>query len=126
MKSVTFDAITAGDLCVVDTQPSAGCEGLNLEIGRVLFNYEGETGEARSRVLTFRSDSTGRIEPVSSIAWLDAMSAEAQSKVAEIPLPDENIKEAFAQALEAYIIDWQPDRTKRARAKIDLIGVHAA
>ena len=93
---------------------------------RYLVQYEDETGEARSRVLTFRSDSTGRIDAVSSIAWLDAMPTEAQPKAAGISLPDESIKEAFAQALEAYIIDWQPDRAKRARARIDLIGIHAA
>jgi len=93
---------------------------------RYLVQYEDETREARSRVLTFRADASRRIESVSSIAWLDDRAAEVQPKAAEVALPDESIKEAFAQALEAYIIEWQPDRTKRARAKIDLIGIHAA
>ena len=91
---------------------------------RYLVQYEDETGEARSRVLTFRSDSMRRIEAVSSIAWLDAMPTAAQPKPTESSLPEECIKEEFAQALEAYIIDWQPDRTKRGGAKIDLIGIH--
>ncbi|MEI6303493.1 MAG: SNF2-related protein [Betaproteobacteria bacterium] len=89
---------------------------------RYLVQYEDEAGESRSRVLSFRSDADGRIEAVSSIAWLDVKSQPASTTT---PVPDEHIKEAFAQALENYIIDWQPDRSKRARVKIELVGVHA-
>ncbi len=90
---------------------------------RYLVRYEDEAGEARTRVLTFRSTPGARIEPITSFAWL-ATGGEAQQS--EQALPSETMKEAFAQALEEYVVDWQPDRSKRARVRIELIGIHVS
>lgn len=89
---------------------------------RYLVRYEDESGEARTRVLTFRWNSDARIEPISSVAWLTEVEV---SRAPETTVPHERFKEAFAQALEEFIIDWQPDRSKRARVRIELIGIHA-
>ncbi len=90
---------------------------------RYLVRYEDEAGEARTRVLTFRWTPDARIEPISSVAWL---ATEAETRQPETALPSATIKEAFALALEEYVVDWQPDRSKRARVRIELIGVHTA
>lgn len=90
---------------------------------RYLVRYEDEAGEARTRVLTFRWRPDARIEPISSVAWL---ATEADTPQPEKALRSEVLKEAFEQALEEYVVDWQPDRSKRARVRIELIGVHAA
>jgi len=90
---------------------------------RYLVRYEDEAGEARTRVLTFRRTPDARIESISSVAWLGVEVEVPQPKTA---LPSETLKEAFAQALEEYVVDWQPDRSKRARVRVELIGIHAA
>ena len=90
---------------------------------RYLVRYEDEAGEARTRVLTFRWKPDARIELLSSISWLAAEVEALQTKTA---LPSEALREAFAQALEEYVVDWQPDRSKRARVRIELIAIHLA
>lgn len=90
---------------------------------RYLVRYEDEAGEARTRVLTFRSTPDARIEPIPRVAWL---SAEVETREPETSLLGEELKDAFAQALEEYVVDWQPDRSKRARVRIELIGIHAS
>ncbi len=90
---------------------------------RYLVRYEDEAGEARTRVLTFRWTPDARIEPISSVAWL---STEGETRLSETTLPSEALREAFSKALEEYVIEWQPDRSKRARVRIELIGIHVA
>lgn len=88
---------------------------------RYLVRYEDEAGEARTRVLTFRSTVNGRIEAIPSVAWL---ATEGESRQLGTTSRGETLKESFAKALEDYVIDWQPDRSKRARVRIELIGIH--
>ena len=49
---------------------------------RYLVRYEDEAGEARTRVLTFRSTVNGRIEAISSVAWLATEGESRQPKAA--------------------------------------------
>ncbi len=88
---------------------------------RYLVRYEDEAGEARTRILTFRWAPDKRIESISSVAWL---ATEVELRQQESAPPSDALKTAFAQALEDYVVDWQPDRSKRARVRIELIGAH--
>jgi hypothetical protein len=35
-------------------------------------------------------------------------------------------KAVFTDALGQYLVEWQPDRTKRARVQTSLVGLHVA
>jgi superfamily II DNA or RNA helicase len=95
----------------------------NQVYARYLIRYEGESREARTRVLTFRWDPSSGIEAISSVPWL---ATETETAKPETALTTHSLKEAFAQALEDYVVDWQPDRAKRARVRIELVGIHVS
>lgn len=90
---------------------------------RYLVRYEDEGGKAQTRVMTFRRASDRAPELVASIDWLttdDSVPSEAHAASSG------DLKGVFTDALGQYLVDWQPDRTKRARVQSSLIGVHAA
>jgi len=89
---------------------------------RFLVHYEDEAGKTRSKVLTFRKVAERMPEPVSSIEWLG--SEEAVERTGE-PINDAALKQSFSDALGQHLVDWQPDRAKRARVHTELVGIHA-
>ena len=91
-------------------------------LARYLVQYEDEGGKAQTRVMTFKWASEGMPELVNSIDWLGTEVAKTDSNT-EFPKVD--LKETFTEALGQYLVEWQPDRTKRARVQTTLIGVHA-
>lgn len=77
--------------------------------------------------MTFRQASGHPPESVVSIDWLgteEGTTGSAQPDVA--PGREAEIKDAFNDALGQHLVDWQPDRTKRARVQTALVGVHIA
>lgn len=89
---------------------------------RYLVQYEDEGGKAQTRVMTFKWTRERTPELISSIDWLGVELAEIDSN---LKLPSIDLKQSFTDALGQYLVEWQPDRTKRARVQTTLIGVHA-
>lgn len=89
---------------------------------RYLVQYEDEGGKAQTRVMTFKWVPERAPELISSIDWLGIELAETDSN---LKLPGIDLNEIFTDALGQYLVEWQPDRTKRARVQTTLIGVHA-
>lgn len=91
-------------------------------LARYLVHYEDEGGKAQTRVMTFQRSGNGLPEPVASIDWL----ARDETPGERGRLAHVEIKQAFDDALGQHLIEWQPDRTKRARVRTTLIGLHVA
>lgn len=92
---------------------------------RYLVHYEDEGGKAKSRVMTFRQTSNRPPEPLPSIDWLDGeQDAGTGSPSKELPANSTISKDEFSDALGQHLVSWQPDRTKRARVRTSLIGLH--
>jgi superfamily II DNA or RNA helicase len=93
---------------------------------RYLVKYEDEAGKARTRVITLKKVGNGVpiVEP--QVSWLDGEAIErtpdSVRALGEVPAADES---AFTEALKQHILEWQPDRSKRARVETTLIGVHS-
>jgi superfamily II DNA or RNA helicase len=88
---------------------------------RYLVQYEDEGGKAQTRVMTFRRTADRPPEAVAAVDWLqDDVSAQTVSIAVQMP----DMKETFTDALRQYLVEWQPDRTKRARVRTSLVGVH--
>jgi hypothetical protein len=97
--------------------------GLSGEIfARYLVQYEDEGGKAQTCVMTFKWIRERTPELISSIDWLGIELAEVDSNP---EFQNIDLKETFTDALGQYLVEWQPDRTKRARVQTTLIGVHA-
>lgn len=90
---------------------------------RYLVQYEDEGGKAQTRVMTFRRDSNRAPELVASLDWL---SADPVSKSGSGLHLEDELKSAFDDSLGQYLVEWQPDRTKRARVQTNLVGLHLA
>jgi superfamily II DNA or RNA helicase len=90
-------------------------------VARYLVHYEDVRGKAQARVMTFQKTPDDAPKLVPSIDWLENDNL-LQFEHAEFRTDD--LKNAFADALEQYLIEWQPDRTQRARVHATLIGVH--
>jgi len=94
---------------------------------RYLVHYEDEAGKSRTRVMTFRQASGHLPESVVSIDWLGTEDGTTGSAGPGVATDSEAmIKDAFNDALVQHLVDWQPDRTKRARVQTALVGVHIA
>ena len=89
---------------------------------RFLVHYEDEAGKTRSKVLTFRKTADQVPELVSSIEWL--ASGEDVEQISP-PISSPSLKQYFDEGLAQHLVDWQPDRTKRARVRTELVGIHA-
>jgi hypothetical protein len=92
---------------------------------RYLVHYEDEAGKAQTRVVTFRHFFGQPPEPIASVDWLGGEdSAATLSQPHAVPHLGPEIKDAFTDALGQHLVEWQPDRTKRARVHTTLVGVH--
>ena len=90
---------------------------------RYLVHYEDESGKTRSKVLMFRKVAERIPELVPSIEWLGQ---EVGAERSNEPIGHPKLKEAFSEFLVQHLVDWQPDRAKRARVQTELVGIHAA
>jgi hypothetical protein len=104
-------------------QGSVARMGSGNEIyARFLVHYEDEAGKTRSKVLTFRKAVERLPELIASVEWLGS---EESVQAAGVRIDDAALKQSFNEALAQHLVDWQPDRTKRARVHTELVGLHA-
>jgi len=99
--------------------------GVGDEIfARYLVQYEDEAAKAQTRVMTFRGTAERSPESVASIDWLGNGTRETGSPRPTATSWSIDIKQVFGDALGQHLIEWQPDRTKRARVQTTLVGLH--
>ena len=91
---------------------------------RYLVRYEDEGGKAQVRMMTFRQVSAQTPEVLASVHWLKRDGDAGESDSAAPMYGD--LRAVFTDALGQFLVDWQPDRTKRARVQTTLVGVHVA
>lgn len=89
---------------------------------RYLVQYSNDQGRLTNRILTLCGSLGQRIRPMERFEWSGA------SRKSDIPSGSKlNIKELktrFQEAKENTILEWFPDRQRRARVRITPIGVH--
>lgn len=93
-------------------------------LARYLVHYEDEAGKSRSRVMTFRKGSSGAPESIASIDWLENEEQLSVQDGVSAAISDAGLKQIFDETLGQYLVEWQPDRTKRARVQTTLVGLH--
>ncbi len=98
----------------------AGGEGVFY--ARYLVRYEDKPGHANARVLTLRGAPEGNIEVCERIEWTKT---EDIAKPPSLTSLDVNRLQArFDEAMKSVILEWIPDRQKRARVTTALVGIH--
>jgi len=88
---------------------------------RYLVRYEDKPGHATSRVLTLRGVPEGNIEECERIEWTKT---EGVKQLSLAGLDVSRLQSRFDEAMKRVILEWIPDRQKRARVTTTLIGIH--
>ena len=94
----------------------------NAICARYLVQYDGEHGQIASRVLTLCGTPEGDIKVIDHVGWVlgqDVPGAEAQH------FDIGKLKSRFEEFRKSVILEWIPDRQKRARVTTTPIGIHA-
>lgn len=97
-----------------------GSEGVIY--ARYLVRYEDKPGHAAVRVLTLRGTPDGNIEVCERIEWTKANGVTKPTPLAHIDIS--RLQSRFDETMKSVILEWIPDRQKRARVTTALIGVH--
>lgn len=97
-----------------------GSEGLVCV--RYLIRYDDDHGQTSSRVLTLFGSQAGDIKVAERMEWPKNSRA---TEFAGIPPMDiEKLTSRFEEFRKNTILEWIPDRQKRARVTTTLIGIH--
>ena len=101
-------------------------------VARYLVRYENDAGRPATRIVTLKGRPDGKVEPVERIGWLGdggRRSASAQP-VTPPATPDIGMVDIgmvatrFEDVKNSMILDWIPDRYRRARVTSQLVGLH--
>lgn len=96
--------------------------GEGVIYARYLVRYEDKPGHATARVLTLRGNSEGNIEVCDRIEWTKTEGVASPPSLAGLDVS--RLQSRFDDAMKGVILEWIPDRQKRARVTTALIGVH--
>lgn len=90
---------------------------------RYLVQYDSEHGQTASRILTLCGTPEGDVKAIERMEWTHVQDVQG----AEIlPVDLEKLKARFEEMKKSAILEWIPDRQKRARVTTALVGVHVA
>lgn len=93
----------------------------NAVCARYLVQYGDEQGKTARRVLTIFGTPEGDIGVVERMPWAPGQALHG----AEVErLPVEMLKSRFEECKKNVILEWIPDRQKRARVTTTLLGLH--
>ena len=116
-------------LLTVSLEPTLAGETARLGDGgtivaRYVVRYENDEGRPATRIVTLKRRPDGRVEPVDRIEWLGngagrsgLMTSEAQSDIGVVA-------NRFDETKNSMILEWRPDRYRRARVTSQLVGLH--
>ena len=109
-------------------EPAFGGETARLGSGtivaRYLVRYENDDHRPTTRIITLRGGPDGRVEPVEQVEWLGHGSGRSVSQ-GSAEQPDVGaLAGRFEEVKNSMILDWIPDRRRRARVTSELLGLH--
>jgi hypothetical protein len=93
-------------------------------IARYLIRYETDDNQMTSRVVTLCGTLDGRIEPVERMEWLAASAGQEVPAQSSSRLDIGMLAKRFEEMKNSVILDWIPDRHRRARVTSQLVGLH--
>ena len=102
---------------------SAGAGGGTI-VARYLVRYENDDHRSTTRIITLRSDPDGGVEPVERIEWLGHGAGRSASQRSAAPPDGGALAGRFEEVKNSMILDWIPDRHRRARVTSQLVGLH--
>ena len=98
--------------------------GSGTIVARYLVRYENDDNRPTTRVITLRGGLDGSVEPVEQIEWLgNGAGRSAPQRSAEQPDVG-TLASRFEEVKNSMILDWIPDRHRRARVTSQLVGLH--
>jgi superfamily II DNA or RNA helicase len=93
-------------------------------VARYLIQYDTDDNQVTNRIITLRGTSDGKVEPVERFGWFDsASSPETRQKAARQP-NIATLTKRFDEMKNSVILEWIPDRHRRARVTSQLVGLH--
>ena len=128
-------------LLAVSREPAFAGETARLGDGgtivaRYFVRYENDAGRPATRIVTLKGRADGRVEPVERIEWLGGgvgrgASTQPAAQPAGPPATQPSIEpdigtvaSRFEDVKNSMILDWIPDRYRRARVTSQLVGLH--
>ena len=102
---------------------AAGAGGGTI-VARYLVRYENDDHRSTTRIITLRSGPDGGVEPVERIEWLGHGAGRSVSQRSAAPPDVGALAGRFEEVKNSMILDWIPDRHRRARVTSQLVGLH--
>ena len=93
-------------------------------VARYLVRYENDDHRSTTRIITLRSGPDGGVEPVERIEWLGHGAGRSASQRSAAPPDMGALAGRFEEVKNSMILDWIPDRHRRARVTSQLVGLH--
>ena len=93
-------------------------------VARYLVQYENDDDRPTTRVITLQSDRDGRVAPVERIEWHGNGAGRSASKPSATQPDIGTVAKRFEEVKNSMVLDWIPDRRRRARVTSQLVGVH--
>ena len=98
--------------------------GSGTIVARYLVRYENDDNRPTTRVITLRGGRDGRVEPVEQVEWLGNGSGRSASQRSAGQPDVGTLAGRFEEVKNSMILDWIPDRHRRARVTSELVGLH--
>ena len=115
-------------LLAVAREPAFGGETARLGSGtivaRYLVRYENDDHRPTTRIITLRGGPDGRVEPVEQVEWLGNGPGRSGLQGSAAPPDVGALAGRFEEVKNSMILDWIPDRRRRARVTSELVGLH--
>ena len=95
-------------------------------VARYLVRYENDDHRSTTRIITLRGGPDGSVQPVERIEWLGhgAGAVRSASQRSAVPPDVGTLAGRFEEVKNSMILDWIPDRHRRARVTSELVGLH--
>ena len=98
--------------------------GSGTIIARYLVRYENDDHRPTTRVITLRGGPDGSVEPVEQIEWLGNGAGRSAPQRSAAQPDVGTLASRFEEVKNSMILDWIPDRHRRARVTSQLVGLH--
>ena len=98
--------------------------GSGTIVARYLVRYENDDNRPTTRVITLRGGPDGRVEPVEQVEWLGNGAGRSAPQRSAAQPDVGTLASRFEEVKNSMILDWIPDRHRRARVTSQLVGLH--
>ena len=77
-----------------------------------------------TRIVTLKGRPDGKVEPVERIEWIGNGAGRSGSRSLEVQPVIGVVANRFEETKYSMILEWIPDRYRRARVTSQLVGLH--